>query len=169
MHSLLQKLQVFTNSRKDTRKSSNDSPGCCVRRLKFLHSTDSLIWPLIYHLIAPMMEVTLFLSSSSSSRFYTIVRVSREKHKVSAWTCLSPESAESPDRLIYESHWACHAAKSEPRSTCKSSLGRPPCQNTYSILCGEPKGNWCEKQQTGTKVFTLTGASTGTREPHRGL
>ena len=30
-HSSEQKLQVLTSSRRDTRKSSKDSPGCCTR------------------------------------------------------------------------------------------------------------------------------------------
>ena len=42
-NSSLQNLHVFASSRSDTRKSSNDSPGCCTRRRKFLLSTDSLI------------------------------------------------------------------------------------------------------------------------------
>ena len=48
----MQKLHVFTNSQRDTKKSSSGSPCCCTRFLKFLRSTVSLIWPCTYFSIA---------------------------------------------------------------------------------------------------------------------
>ena len=48
-----------------------------------------------------------------------------------AFTCLAGRSSDSPDRLQYESHWVRQAVKSDPLSTCRSSLGRSPCRKVY--------------------------------------
>ena len=100
MQSAEQKLQVLASSRRDTKKSSNDSPGCCTRRRKFLRSTDSLIWPSTYRCMASTMEVTLPLCSTVRPRLSTMVSVSQEKHSVSAFTCLTWDSLSSPDKLL---------------------------------------------------------------------
>ena len=89
VHSEEQKLHVFASSRKLTKKSSKASPCCCFRWRKRRRSTDSLIWPSTYWLIAFTMCVTLPRWSSDRPRFSTIVTVSLEKQSVSACTCLS--------------------------------------------------------------------------------
>jgi len=61
---------------------------------------------------------------------WTMVIVSREKHSVKACTCFAAASLLSPERLIYDSHCACQAENSKPRSICKSSLRISPWQNT---------------------------------------
>ena len=107
-----QKLHVFSSSRRDTRKSSNALPTCCIHLRKFLCSTISLTCPSTYRLIARMIESTLFFSSSVNSRFCTIDNVSWEKHNISTCTCFCASSPARPDRLMYESHCSFHAAKS---------------------------------------------------------
>ena len=89
---LEQKLHVFTSSRRDTRKSSNASPTCCIRLRKFLRSTVSLTCPSTYRLMARMIDSTLLFSSSVNPRFRTIDNVSREKHNISACTCFCASS-----------------------------------------------------------------------------
>ena len=131
MQASLQKLQVFTSSLKETRKSSKDSPGCCVLRWKFHHSTDSLMCPVTYFLMALITEATLPRSSVLRPRLLTMVIVSREKHNVKACTCFTAVSSPSPDRLMYDSHCVCQAEKSELRSICRSNLGRSPWRKTY--------------------------------------
>ena len=79
--------------------------------------------------MALMMEATLLNSSVVRPRLLTMVRVSREKQSVKAWTCFLGNSPLSPERLMimYDSHCVCHAEKSEPRLICKSNLGKSPC------------------------------------------
>ena len=48
VHSLLQKLQVFASSLRETTKSSNVTPSCCTRDVKTRCSTDLLICLLTY-------------------------------------------------------------------------------------------------------------------------
>ena len=134
VHSSLQKLQVLASSRKDTRKSSNVSPSCWTRLRKLRRSTDSLICPCTYLSMAAMISVAFSRCSAVSPRLSTIVTVSREKHSVSAWTCLAFGWLSSPDRLKYASHYFFHALKSVPRSTFRSSLGRSPCRKTNGIV-----------------------------------
>ena len=123
---LEQKLHVFTSSRRDTRKSSNASPTCCVHLRKVLRSTISLTCPSTYRLMARMIDSMLLFSYSVNPRFCTIDNVSWEKHNVSACTCFCASLLARPDRLMYESHCSFHAAKSVPRSTCGSNFGRSP-------------------------------------------
>ena len=89
-------------------------------------STVSLTCPSTYRLMAWMIDSTLLFSSSVNPRFRTIDNVSREKHNISACTCFCASSPARPDRLVYESHCSFHAAKSVPRSTCRSNFGRSP-------------------------------------------
>ena len=99
VHSSEQKWQVLASSLRDMRKSSNDSPCCYVRCLKFLRSTDSLIWPSTYCCMASTMVLTLPLCSVVRPRLSTIVSVSREKQRVSACTCLAWGCLSSSERL----------------------------------------------------------------------
>ena len=146
----LQKLQVFTSSLKETRKSLKDSPGYCVLQRKFRRSTDSVMCPVTYFLMVLIMEATLPQSSVVRSRLLTMVRVSREKHNVKACTCFTAVSSPSPDRLMYDSHCICQAEKSEPRSICKSNLGRSPWRKTYNDRdMGDIwRTRWREQQNT---------------------
>jgi hypothetical protein len=128
-----QKLQVFASSRRETRKSSKVSPSCCVRDLKARLSTDSLICPLTYASMAVTISLTLFRCSSVRPKLSTMVSVSREKHRVSAWTCFSPSWVFKPDRLKYACHCFFQALKSVPLSTWRSSFGKSPCLKTYVI------------------------------------
>ena len=81
VHWLLQMLLVLASSCTDTKKLSNVSPGCCVRRWKFLHSTDSLIWPSTYIWMAETTSLALPLCVSVNPRTSTIVTVSHKKTK----------------------------------------------------------------------------------------
>ena len=90
--------------------------------------------PTTYFLMALMMEATLLNSSVVRPRLLTMVRVSREKQSVKTWTCFSGDSPLSPERLMYDSHCVCHAEKSEPRSICKSNLGKSPCRKTFEDM-----------------------------------
>ena len=129
-----QKLHVFASSRRDTRKSSKVSPSCCIRDRKARLSTDSLICPLTYASIAVTISLILFRWSSVRPKLSTIVRVSLEKHRVRAWTCLSSDWALRPDRLRYACHCFFQALKSVPLSTWRSSFGKSPCLKTYVIF-----------------------------------
>ena len=91
-----QKLHVFTSSRRDTRKSVNVSSTCLW---KFLCSTVSWRWPSMYLLMVLIIEAKLTLSSSVKPRFWTTDKVSREKQRVSACTCLAASLSASPDKL----------------------------------------------------------------------
>ena len=59
-----------------------------------------------------------------SPRFSLMVRISWEKLYIKAFTCLSGGLVDRPDNLTCEFYWVLHAAKSDPRSTWRSSLGR---------------------------------------------
>ena len=128
-------LQVFTNLRRVTKKSSKLSTGCCVRRRRMCHSTDSFTWPLMWRLIAVIMASASFFCSVVRLRLFTIVRVSLDKHRANTCTLVSANSPLNPDRVVYDVHWAFQASKSAPQPTCMFSLGRSVCQNTYGILC----------------------------------
>jgi len=132
IHWLIQKLQVFVNSLRATKKSSKVSPGCCVQLCRFRHSTDSLIWQTMCRLSVLIMASTSFLCSSDKPRLLTIARVSLNKHKVSTCTCGS-FTGQSYSKNI---HYAIHASKSAPRYTWISSLGRSNCLKTFSISLG---------------------------------
>ena len=81
-----QKLHVLVSSLRATRKSSKLSPVCCLRLLRLRRSTDSLIWPSMWHFIARMIVSTSCLCSTDRPRLLTIARVSLDKHKVSTCT-----------------------------------------------------------------------------------
>ena len=125
-HSSVQKLQVLANSLKLTKKSSKDWPGSWRRWRKWRLLMDSFICPSTYWLIAAMICVASWRWAAVSQKFSTTVTVSREKHRVSAWTCVTGSCFASPERLVYASHWALHALKSQPRSTWRSIFGRSP-------------------------------------------
>ena len=98
-HWSVQKLHVFVSSLRTTKKSSKLSPVCCLRLLKLRRSTDSLVWPSMWRLIARMIVSTLFLCSSDRPRLLTIARVSLDKRKVSTCTFVAAASSASPDSV----------------------------------------------------------------------
>ena len=134
MHFSLQKLHVFNNSRRATKRSSKLSPGCCMCRHRLCCSTDSLTWPSMWRLIAVIMLSTSFICSAVRPRLVTMERVSLNQQSVNTYTLVSADFPLNPDRVVYDSHWDIHASKSAPRSTCMSSLGRYVCRNTHSIF-----------------------------------
>ena len=90
--------------------------------------------PSTYHCIASTIDSTFLCFAFVRPRLLTMVSASCNKQRVSACTCLVRGSLSSPERLVYASHCAFQAEKSVPRLTWWLSLGRSPCQKTYTIL-----------------------------------
>ena len=83
IHASEQKLHVSDSSRRDTRKLSNVSPGCCKGCQKFLHSTDLFMCPSKYRCSASNIDNTFPPLSSVRPRLSTIISVSCVKQRVS--------------------------------------------------------------------------------------
>ena len=123
---------VLASSRRAMRKSSKVSPGCCVRHRKFLHSTDSFIWPSTYCCMTSTMCVASPRCSAVRPRLSTTVSVSQEKQSVRVCTCLAASWSFKPETLLYVSHRAFQALKSTPQLTWRSSFGRSPVRKTFA-------------------------------------
>ena len=62
-------------------------------------STDSLIWPSMWHFITVIMAEASCLCSGVRPRLLTITRVSRDKHKVNTCTLVAADSSAKPERV----------------------------------------------------------------------